>query len=102
MLSGYMTTTEAAKYLEFNPDYICSLCKKGDLPGAKKFGSKMWAIPKRAVYNYEKNGQGFASIKARKEKEKRTWLATINAAIRKGQAQKQAEVATQSEEAERA
>ena len=89
MLSGYMTTTEAAEYLELNPDYIGSLCKKGDFPGVTKFG-KAWAIPEQSVYGYEKGGQGFATEKKRKEEEKKTWLAEFNAAIREGIARKMA------------
>ncbi|MBQ6664154.1 MAG: helix-turn-helix domain-containing protein [Synergistaceae bacterium] len=82
MLKEYMTTTEAAEYLGFNPDYVCSLCKKGSFSGAIKFGSKMWAIPEKSVHSYEKNGQGGAAIKARKEKKRRTELEEINAAIK--------------------
>lgn len=80
MLKGYMTTTEAAEYLDFNSDYVGSLCKKGELPGATKFG-KSWAIPEQSVYGYEKGGQGFATIKARKEAKKIIMLAEWNAAI---------------------
>lgn len=83
MLEGYMTTTEAAKFLDFNSDYVGSLCKKGELPGATKFG-KSWAIPEQSVYGYEKGGQGFAAEKERRQKENATLLATINAAIRAG------------------
>lgn len=81
MLKEYMTTTEAADYLDLNYDYVGSLCKKGKLPGATKFG-KSWAIPRKSVEGYEKGGQGFAALKARKEKEKAIWLTKINAAIR--------------------
>lgn len=82
MLKGYMTTAEAAEYLEYNPDYICYLCKKGNFQGAEKFGNKMWAIPEEEVKKYQKNGQGFAAEKARKEAQKASMWAEINAAIR--------------------
>lgn len=77
----YMTAAEAAVYLEYKQEYVCNLCKNGKFPGATKFGNKMWAIPKQSVYGYEKNGQGFAAVKVRKEKEKAIWLTKINAAI---------------------
>lgn len=88
MLKGYMTTTEAAEYLGFHPDYVCSLCKKGDLHGAEKFGNKMWAIPKKSVHEYPKNGQGFAAVQARKQAKNAAQLAELNAAIRFFSAQK--------------
>ena len=75
MLQGYMTTTEAAEYLKYDPDYICYLCIHKEFPGATKFGNA-WAIPEKDVKNYCKK-------KDRKEKEKMSWLAEINAAIRK-------------------
>ena len=81
MLKEYMTTTEAAEYLGYNSSSVCYLCMHGKLQGAEKFG-KSWAIPKQSVYGYEKNGQGFAAVKARKEKEKAIWQTKINAAIR--------------------
>ncbi|GEM_PF-4010772 len=77
MLEGYMTTNEAAKYLGYDPDYICQLCINKKLKGATKFG-KMWAIPEEVVHIYPN----------RKEEEKKTWLAEINAAIREGIAKK--------------
>lgn len=82
MLKGYMTTAEAAEHLEYNPDYICYLCKKGNFQGAEKFGNKMWAIPEQSVIEYKKNGQGFAAVKARKEAQEASMWAEINAAIR--------------------
>ena len=79
-IKGYMTTSEAAKYLEYDPDYVCQLCIDGKLIGATKFG-KMWAIPEKSVYRYPK----------RKEEEKKTWLNMINTAIREGTARKTAQ-----------
>ena len=88
VLRDCMTAAEAAEYLDYKPEYVCDLCKRGKLPGAKKFGKKMWAIPKQSVYDYEKNGQGFAAVKAKKIKAKMSWLAEFNAAIREGIAKK--------------
>lgn len=74
MLKEYMTTTEAADYLKYDPDYICALCTQKEFPGATKFGNA-WAIPEKDVINYCKK-------KARKAKEKKMFLEEINAAIR--------------------
>ena len=81
MLKEYMTTTEAAKYLGYHSDSVCNLCINGKLSGATKFG-KSWAIPRKSVEGYKKGAQGFAAVKARKEKEKAIWQTKINAAIR--------------------
>lgn len=51
MIEGHMTTTEAAQHLGYDPDYICSLCINGKLPGATKFG-KVWAIPEKSIIKY--------------------------------------------------
>lgn len=87
ILSDCMTTTEAAKFLGYHSDSVCNLCINGKLPGAFKFG-KSWAIPKESVYKYKKGAQGFAAVKERKEKEKMSFLAMVNAAIREGAARK--------------
>ena len=68
VLKGYMTTKQAAKYLGYDPDYICSLCINEKLPGAGKFGNA-WAIPEQSVYEYKPGLQGQAAINARKEAE---------------------------------
>lgn len=81
MLKEYMTTTEAAEYLGYNSDSVCNLCIKDKLPGAKKFG-KMWAIPREAVVTYKRGKQGFAAVKERKEAQKASMWAEINAIIR--------------------
>lgn len=87
LLKDCMTTTEAAKYLGYHSDSVCNLCIDGKLSGAFKFG-KVWAIPKESVYKYKKGAQGFAAVKERKEAEKMSFLAMINAAIRDGIARK--------------
>lgn len=83
MKDDYITVEEAAKYLKRTKRHVCWLCINGKLPGAKKFGEKVWAIPRKSVEGYEPGLQGFANTKNRKEKEKMSWLAEINAAIRK-------------------
>ena len=82
-LEDFMTTKQAAKYLKRTTSLICKLCLKGKLPGARRIGEKMWLIPRKSVEGYKPGLQGFAIEKDRKEKEKMSWLAEINAAIRK-------------------
>ncbi len=82
MITGYMTTTEAAKYLNYDPDYICALCIQKEFPGATKFGNA-WAIPEEDVITYRKK-------KTRKNEAKKKWLMEINAAIRESAARKYA------------
>lgn len=89
MKNEYMTVEEAAKYLNRTKRHICWLCVKGKLQGAEKFGEKVWAIPRKSIEEYEPSKQGFAAVKARKEAEKTTWAAMINAAIREAVAKKQ-------------
>lgn len=82
MNNDYVTVEYAAKYLKRTKRHICWLCINGKLPGAKKFGERVWAIPRKSVEEYEPAPQGFAVIKERKGAEKASWLAEINAAIR--------------------
>lgn len=73
MIEDYMTTQEAAEYLDYKPEYICNLCSKGKLPGAQKMGKRIWVIPKEAVYGYKPGLQGFAATKAREQAEMEEW-----------------------------
>ena len=84
-MQGYMTARQAAKYLGYGINYISYLCSKGKLPGAKKFGNLMWAIPEKSVYDYEPGLQGFALLYKRKrdkeQAEREAKLIEMNAAI---------------------
>ena len=81
MENDYITVDETAKYLNRTKRHVCWLCIR-KLPGAKKFGEKVWAIPRKSVEEYEPGLQGFAVVKSRKEKAKASWLAELNAAIK--------------------
>ena len=87
VLKGYMTTRQVAECLGYDPDYICSLCINGKLPGAGKFGNA-WAIPEQSVYEYKPGLQGQAAVQARKQAKNAAQLAELNAAIRFFSAQK--------------
>lgn len=82
MKNEYMTVEEAAKYLNRTKRHICWLCINGKLKGAEKFGEKIWAIPRKSVEEYEPGKRGFAVVKERKEAQKASMWAEINAAIR--------------------
>ncbi len=90
VIENYMTTKEAAEYLGYDPDYVCSLCINNKLPGAGKFGNA-WAIPKQSVHEYKPGLQGQAAVNARKEAEREAQRAEFNAAIQEAKARKQEE-----------
>ena len=79
-MEGYMTTQEAAEYLDYRMEYISVLCATGKLPGAKKMGKKIWIIPEKSVFEYKPGPQGFAVMKARKLAEAEQLRNTINEA----------------------
>ena len=79
-MEEYMTTQQAAEYLGYTADYITTLCTKGKLPGAQKWGKRFWAIPRKSVYEYKPGPQGFAAMKARKLAEIEQLRNTINEA----------------------
>lgn len=68
-MEGYMTTQEAAEYLDYRMEYISVLCSTGKLPGAKKMGKKMWIIPEKSVFEYKPGPQGFAAVRERERAE---------------------------------
>lgn len=63
----YITVEEAAKHLNRTKTNVCWLCRKGKLKGAKKFGEKVWMIPKQSVLEHKPGLQGFAAVQARKK-----------------------------------
>ena len=69
MLKEYMTTTEAANYKGYTPEYVCYLCSKGKLQGVERIGKKMWIIPRKSIEEYKPGLQGQAAVNARKEAE---------------------------------
>ena len=79
-MKGYMTTKQAAEYLDYTTEYISYLCKKGKLSGAERAGVKVWLIPEQSVYEYKPGLQGFAAVKARKLAEKEEFRRLFNAA----------------------
>lgn len=66
-LSGYITTREAAQLLGRTPRHAAYLCSEGFFPNAVKMG-RDWLIPRDDVTSYQPGPQGFAAVKARKEK----------------------------------
>ena len=79
-MDGYMTTEQAAEYLGYTADYVTTLCATGKLPGAKKWGKRMWIIPEQSVFDYKPGPQGFAAVRARKLAEKEELMRLFNTA----------------------
>ena len=100
-MKNFLTVKEAATKRKLSEGHIRQLCINGKIEGVLKHG-RAWVIPCEAIEKYRPGLKGFALKKARNAEKREIQLDNINAAIRKGQAQKQAEVAAQSEEAERA
>ena len=53
-----MTTQEAAEQLGYTSDYICKLCRDGDLLGAQRMGQRTWVIPQQSVIDYKPKPRG--------------------------------------------
>ena len=65
MLQGYMTSKEAAKYINRTDSLIRKLCKAEKLPGAVKVGHT-WFIPEETIKNYKPAPTGFAVVWTRR------------------------------------
>lgn len=90
-MDGYMTTEQAAEYLGYTADYVTTLCATGKLPGAKKWGKRMWIIPEQSVFDYKPGPQGFAAVKARKLAAAEELRRLLNAACKMAQCEVQAQ-----------
>ena len=65
MLPGYMTSKEAARYINRTDSLIRKLCKAGKLQGAVKVGNT-WIIPEETIKNYVPAPTGFAVVWSRR------------------------------------
>ena len=65
MLQGYMTSKEAAEYINRTDSLIRKLCKAEKLPGAVKVGNT-WLIPEETVKGYKPAPTGFAVVWTRR------------------------------------
>lgn len=69
-LSQYTTVEDTAKNCKqgYTADHIRRLCREGKIEGVQRIG-RSWLIPKGALDRYHPAPQGFAAVKARKERE---------------------------------
>ena len=76
-----MTVKEAAEQLGYTDSAVCHICRQGGFPGAQRVGQKVWLIPAEAVKNYRRGLQGFAAVKARKQREEAMFMAELKQAV---------------------
>lgn len=95
-----MTVEEAAKQLKYTKSAVCNICRRGEFPGARRVGQRVWIIPRASVMNYKRGLQGFAAVQARKRAEKEVFREALNNVIRDAKSSVASEAVSESAGAE--